>query len=298
MRATRYVLFGIAAATILGSIALIIFSNVNRGPTQTYELVAVHPASLTDLRTDAAAIVRRLAGTGYSTAQAQVSGTSIQVVLYGSRSSTRAALIGAIAQDRIFVRPVECAAPENDDAAPGAGESGPVSCGRSYLLTADALKVDTKTGKPTAHVGTDPDLAAVASTPLATESGSQPALVQAGEYSGFAGDRLVVGVPAFDNSAIASASDQSDGSEWTVQLTLTTKGSEGYDALAQRQFHAYIAIELDGSVLDAQLVEPTNCTFVTLGGTLDISGKFTNSEAVELADNITSPLVVPLALVG
>jgi hypothetical protein len=298
MRATRYVLFGIAAATLLGSIALIIFSNVNRGPAQTYDLVAGQPASLGDLKTDAAAIVRRLGAIGYTTSQAQVVGRSIQVVLYGSAPGTRAALVGAITQDRIFVRPVECTAPENDATFPSTGESSSMYCGKAYSLTAGALKVDTKIGKPTAYIGADPDLAAVASTPLATETGSQPALVQAGGSSGFAGERLLLGPSAVDNSAIASASDQSDGSEWTVELTLTTKGSEAYEALARRQFHAYIAIELDGSVVEAPLVEPTDSTFVTLGGTVDISGMFTKSEAVRLADNITSPLAVPLALEG
>jgi hypothetical protein len=296
MRATRYVLFGIAAATVLGSIALIVFSDVSRGPTQTYELVATKPASQVDLKTDAAAIVRRLAGVGYSTAQAQVSGTSIQVVLYGSRSSTRAALIGAIAQDRIFVRPVECAAPEIKARAPYAGVSDPLSCAREYALTASTLKVDTKTGKPTVRVGTDPDLAEVSSTALETESGSRPALLRAGEYSGFAGERLLVGPSAFDNSGIASASDQRDGSAWTVDLTLMTKPSEAYDALLGRQFHAYVAVELDATVIETQLVQPTNTTYTTSGGTLEISASFTESEAFTLADNVTSPLAVPLSL--
>jgi preprotein translocase subunit SecD len=173
-----------------------------------------------------------------------------------------------------------------------------VYCTPAYSLTAGRLKVDTKTGKPTALVGADPDLAAVASTPLATETGSQPALVQAGDNSGFGGKRLLVGPSAFDNSGIASASDQRDGSVWTVDLTLTTKSSKAYDALAQRQFHAYIAIELDGTVVETSLVEPTSATYMTFGGTFEISASFTKSEAVTLADNVTSPLAVPVSLKG
>jgi hypothetical protein len=296
MRATRIVLFAIVIATLLASVALIITSNVERGTARTYELVAQQPGSVSELKTDAAAIVRRLGAIGYSTAQAQVVGRSIQVVLYGSATGTRAALVGAIAPGRIFVRPVQCAAPPF--AATGGAGSARVQCAQSYLFTAAALKVDTTSGMPSGHIGADPNLGLTPSTTVATETASQAALLPAGEYSGFVGERLVVGAAAFDNSAIASASDQSDGPQWSVALTLTTKGSEAYDALARRQFHAYIAIELDGTVVEAQLVEPTNRTFVTLGGTLEISGRFTKSEAVGLADNVTSPLAVPLKLQG
>jgi hypothetical protein len=296
MRATRYVLFGILAATIAAVIALIITSNVERGPTNTYELVTDQPASQSDLRTDAAAIVRRLEGIGYSTAQAQVVGGSIQVVLYGSAAATRSALLAAIAQDRIYVRPVECAAPEVGPRGPGTSESAPMSCAPAYLITAAVLKVDTKTGIPTEYIGADPSLAGVVTTAAANETGSQPALLRAGEHSGFGGERLLVGPSAFGNSGIASASDQQDGSVWTVDLSLVKKASQAYDVLAQRQFHAYIAVELDGTVVETSLVQPTSTTYATFGGTFEISASLTKSQAVMLADNVTSPLTVPLSL--
>ena len=68
MRTTRYVLFGILAATVVAVIAPIITSNVEQGPTNTYEVVTDQPAPQSDLRTDAAALEMHFRARGISQA--------------------------------------------------------------------------------------------------------------------------------------------------------------------------------------------------------------------------------------
>ncbi len=69
----------------------------------------------------------------------------------------------------------------------------------------------------------------------------------------------------------------------------------GYRSLRQ-QFHAYVAVCVDGTVLSASIVEPTSTSFRSLGGVLSLRAGFTRSEALDLADDLASPLPVPLVV--
>ncbi|MGO9341767.1 MAG: SecDF P1 head subdomain-containing protein [Acidimicrobiales bacterium] len=299
MRGVRIMLFSVLAATIAAVVALFITSNVERGPAHTFRLVPTATATRSQLTSDAAALVRRLQSLGYSDTQSQVVGDAISLTLYGSGPQVDDALNGAIAQARFEARPVECAVPPYSSGADSnLAERQPNGCALRYLLSAKALQVDTHTGKPRNDPGPDPSLAAVPDTSAATDVQSEPALYPAGSGSGFAGERLFLGPVRVGNDALASAGASEVDSAWVVQITLTSAGTKDLDALATQQFHAYLAICVDGTVRSVSIVQPTSTSFSSLGGQIQLRPGFTRSEALNLADDLTSPLAVPLEVTG
>ena len=53
--------------------------------------------------------------------------------------------------------------------------------------------------------------------------------------------------------------------------------------MAQANFHQYVAIDLDGLVESAPLIQPNNASFTSFGGKGEISGNFTQATAKTLA---------------
>ena len=49
--------------------------------------------------------------------------------------------------------------------------------------------------------------------------------------------------------------------------------------MAQKNFHALLAIELDGVVQSAPFIQPDQATFTSFDGTGEISGSFTEASA-------------------
>ena len=68
---------------------------------------------------------------------------------------------------------------------------------------------------------------------------------------------------------------------------LTSAGSTQWDNLAKEQFHAIIAIDLDGQVISAPITQPTNGSFSSFNGQVQISGGFTENQAKTLATEFT-----------
>ncbi len=292
-------LFSLLAATIVAVVALFITSNVRRGPAHTFHLVPTANATRSQLTGDAAALVRRLQSLGYAYTTSKVVDDGISLTLYGQGAQVDEALEGAIAQARFEVRPVECAAPPYSGTADSSAQAQRANgCGVRHLLTASALQVDTHTGKPKSDPGPDPSLAALPDTPAASDVRSAPALYPAGPGSGFAGGRLFLGPAHLENAAIASAGASKVGSAWVVQITLTSAGAKDLDAVARQQFHAYLAVCVDGSVQSAWIVEANSASFSSPGGDIRLRAGFTRSEALDLADDLTSPLSVPLVVAG
>jgi hypothetical protein len=289
------------AAVILASVALAIVSNVTRGATHTFELVPEQPATMADLKSDAAALVRRLQSLGYQDTEALAQPGSIDLTLYGSAQKVRAALQGALAAASLKVRPVECAALAFSGTGTGGQTSLPggattLRCGAPYLLTAGALRVDTSTGQPLGNISPDPGLASVPTTSQVQDEASRTVLLPSGSEAGFDSERLVAGPAEVVNANVVSVGTSRQGSQWLLDVSLTLKGSKNYNALAKRQFHAYLAIDIDGTIVSAPLVEPASTSFASFGAKIEIEGGFTMNQAIALADDLTSPLAVPLRL--
>jgi preprotein translocase subunit SecD len=85
--------------------------------------------------------------------------------------------------------------------------------------------------------------------------------------------------------SIGSAIAQQDQTgAWVVNYTLTKTGSPLWDSVAEKNFHTYLGIELDGVVQSAPLIQPSQSTFTSFDGTGEISGgNMTEADAKSLA---------------
>jgi preprotein translocase subunit SecD len=88
-------------------------------------------------------------------------------------------------------------------------------------------------------------------------------------------------------SAIKSANAQVVNGQWVVNLNLTGTGATQWDTFAGEQFHAIIAMDLDGQVISAPITQPSQQTFTPFNGQVQISGNFTEDTAKTLATELT-----------
>jgi hypothetical protein len=96
--------------------------------------------------------------------------------------------------------------------------------------------------------------------------------------------RYVLGKAELTGHSVHSAvAQQSTIGQWVVNYTLTKTGSPLWDKVAEENFHALLAIELDGVVQSAPLIQPSQASFTSFDGQGEISGSFTESSAKNLA---------------
>ena len=174
-------------------------------------------------------------------------------------------------------------------------------CGAAYVTTAANLTINpnstAQNGYTSRSVGADPVFASYPSTPADdADTPSTPELLSADPSTGpqqF--PRFVVGPVQFHEATTpAHAVFDSIINAWAVAYTVTQESH--YDRATRADFHRYMALDLDGSVLSAPIVEPTQNTFASFEGRGEVSGAFTKKTAGELAALLTSgPLQVPLA---
>jgi preprotein translocase subunit SecD len=81
--------------------------------------------------------------------------------------------------------------------------------------------------------------------------------------------------------AHASASKNQTGA-WVVDYTMTERGAALWDRVAEENFHKLLGIDLDGRVVSAPIIQPTQISFTTFDGHGEISGNLTKGEAIEL----------------
>ena len=99
--------------------------------------------------------------------------------------------------------------------------------------------------------------------------------------------RYVLGPAQVTGSQIKSANASLDtAGQWTVNITFNSAGAAAWDTLAQQQFHAIIGIDLDAQVISAPITQPSQSTFSSFGGQVQISGSFTEDQAKALATEL------------
>ncbi|MGH9029745.1 MAG: SecDF P1 head subdomain-containing protein [Acidimicrobiales bacterium] len=244
------------------------------------------------LAVDARKITERLDGLGYPRASAAVRGNSVVVAATGKLS--RAALTAATSTGVLQFRPVLCGAgPYVPSNAPPSSLPGNCSS-PAYQMTSSNLGVNIGIGQPQDNVPPDPALARFpSSTPAYNDSDpGQDVLIPSTNDSyltnGQSGPRLLLGPSSVSNGGISSAMAVFNTPDWDVELNFTTSGAVQWDLLAQEQFHAYIAFDLDGQVISAPLTLPAQSTFTSFDGRVQISGNFTRASATGLVSELDS----------
>lgn len=96
--------------------------------------------------------------------------------------------------------------------------------------------------------------------------------------------RYVLGPAGFPASLIRSAAAQEvSPGQWIVAVVFTTRGATVWDDVAARQFHEQLAIVIDGAVASAPLIQPNQYTFTSFTGSMQLVGRWSQSQAIAIA---------------
>ncbi len=233
-------------------------------------------ATTADMNEVVTIITNRVNGLGVSGAAVNLQNKDVVVSVPGV-TDARAVLatVGQTAQ--LLFRPVLC---EATTAKKLVAVKTLPSCGSQYLMTAANLNVNTSTGF-TNQIPPDPAFAGIKSTPSNRDNPKDEVLLPA---LGQPGVRYVLGPAQLTGTAVHSAvAQQNQSGQWVVNYSLTKSGSPAWDQVAQRNFHQLVAIELDGVVQSAPIIQPNQSSFTSFQGQGQISGSFTEASAKNLA---------------
>jgi preprotein translocase subunit SecD len=232
-------------------------------------------ASLADMQEVVTILTNRVDGLGVSGATVNLQGTEVVVSVPGVKDARQVlAAVGQTAQ--LLFRPVLCEA--------GVGtklvKTPLPACAPQYQDTEANLNVNTTTGNPV-NIAPDPAFTDIASTKPAKDLAQDTVLLP---LLGQPGVRYVLGKSELTGHSIKKAIAQQDqAGAWVVNYTLTSTGSPLWDKVAAENFHQLLAIELDGVVQSAPLIQPNQASFTSFDGQGQISGSFTEASAKTLA---------------
>ncbi len=252
-----------------------------------------HKVSQSDLNQTVSILTNRVNGLGVSGASVGTQGGDIIVQVPGVKNGrTLLRTIGETAQ--LYFRPALCGAPAY--AGPTAKGAKPASaplptCAPASALTRTNIGV-TSTGSSgtstyTSRLGSiapDAALASYPSTAPTKDAKTKTVLLPvvdkgAGQYA-----RYLLGPAPLTGHAIARAqAQQTQLGKWVVSYTLTGKGTPQWESLAQKYFHQIVAIELDGKIYSAPLIQPSQPAFSSFNGKGEISGSLSETQAKTLA---------------
>jgi preprotein translocase subunit SecD len=237
-------------------------------------------ATLADMQEVQTILTNRVDGLGVSGAQVNLQGKNIVVSVPGVKDARKVLhTVGQTAQ--LLFRPVLCETTGASKKAVSVKAAALPACGTSYLTTAANLDVNTSTGNPTNNIAPDPAYANIKSTGSINDNKNDMVILPA---LGNTGVRYVLGPAQLTGHSVHSAvAQQNTIGQWVVNYTLTKTGSPLWDAVADKNFHAFLAIELDGVVQSAPLIQPNQATFTSFDGQGEISGAFTEQSAKNLA---------------
>jgi preprotein translocase subunit SecD len=71
--------------------------------------------------------------------------------------------------------------------------------------------------------------------------------------------------------------------QWIVTIHLTSGGATAWDRVADENFHQFLAIDVGGKVVSAPVIQPTQASFTSFDGAMEISGPLNSSMAQAVA---------------
>ncbi|HVA71146.1 MAG TPA: protein translocase subunit SecD [Acidimicrobiales bacterium] len=240
------------------------------------------PASIADMQEVVTILSNRVNGLGVSGAQVNLQGKDVVVSVPGVHDARKVLqLVGETAQ--LLFRPVICQAAVGSKLAP-LGKKALPACGATYQMTEANLAVtpaNNVAGFTSNNLPPDPAFTDLASTQPSSDLPKDSVLLP---LLGQPSVRYVLGPSELTGQSIKKAVAQQDQTgAWVVNYTLTSAGSPLWDKVASQNFHQLLAIELDGVVQSAPIIQPTQSTFTSFQGTGQISGSFSEGSAKNLA---------------
>jgi preprotein translocase subunit SecD len=239
-------------------------------------------ASTADMQEVVTILSNRVNGLGVSGAQVNLQGKDVVVSVPGVHDARKVLqLVGETAQ--LLFRPVICQAAVGTKLAP-LGKKALPTCAAAYQMTEANLAVtpaNNVAGFTSNNLQPDPAFTDLASTQPSSDLPKDSVLLP---LLGQPSVRYVLGPSELTGQSIKKAVAQQDQTgAWVVNYTLTSTGSPLWDKVASENFHRLLAIELDGVVQSAPIIQPTQSAFSSFQGTGQISGSFTEASAKNLA---------------
>jgi preprotein translocase subunit SecD len=241
------------------------------------------PATLAEMQEVVTVLSNRVNGLGVSGATVNLQGTNVVVSIPGvSDARSVLAAVGQTAQ--LLFRPVLASVGTAKKLVDIGTTQIPTPTGK-YLMSAANLNVQQAPNTPAGFIentpAPDPMYASVANTKPANDNPAANVILP---VLGGGGARYVLGPAQLTGTAIKKAFAQQDqAGAWVVSYTLTSAGTPQWDQVAQQNFHQLVAIELDGVIQSAPIIQPTQASFSSFGGSGQISGSFTQESAKNLA---------------
>ena len=253
------------------------------------------------LAQDVPVITARLRALGDTGATVVVKGETVVVEGGGALPAPRSFFVR---YGHLTLRPVLCGAPElipSSTSPAGASIASLPSCGAAYRTTTDNLGVapnpHSAEGFNVKSVPPDPAFGAIPSNIADGADTDSPTLLLPAVANASRYPRLVVGPAQLENPKFRSVDARFDPSSmlWLVEARLSSSDARRWDDTARADFHRYVAADLDGVVLSAPLIQPTQSSFASFDGMFQITSKLTRATAEQLAALLVSgPLPAPL----
>jgi hypothetical protein len=195
----------------------------------------------------------------------------------GSGTSRAASRPSSVVTGRgpVLIRPVLCFAYPYVASAPRQAGAVP-SCAAPYELTAAALNVTPNAapqGYSSNNVLPDP---ALAGYPSSTRDAPSRVVLLGGLGGQDGAERFVLGPSELRLSA-------ANVGQWIVALRLSATGAVAWDSVVHQNFHQLLAIDMDGKVVSAPIIEPAQSSFTSFEGRMEVSGSLTASSARAIA---------------
>jgi hypothetical protein len=188
-------------------------------------------------------------------------------------------------RDVVLIRPVLCFAWPY---LANQKKTGPVpSCAAPYQLTAAALDVipdQSTSGYSAKQPIPDPTFEGYRSS--ARDSPKDTVLIQALRGGPAVAQRFLLGPSEMRLSGVdvTSASAQKDRiGQWVVKVHFSAQGAVAFDRIAHKNFHRFLAIDIGGKVAGIPLIQPTQVSFSSFDGVMEISGALTATNARTVA---------------
>ena len=246
-----------------------------------------HP-SQSDLNETVSILNNRVNALGVSGSQVSTQGKNIVVSVPGVSDARQVlAVVGQTAQ--LLFRPVVCYAPaykatKGYPSIPYQDVSESM-CTPAHRVTAKNL--DIVNGVARHAMIPEFGLQPAHSTPPEADVASKTVLLPGlpSSLGKASGTRYLLGPSQLNGKAVGSAQAQlTQTGQWVVTYTLTPAGSVAWDTFSKNNFHQAIAVDLDGVVQSAPIIQPNQNSFTSFGGKGQISGNFTEVQAKAVAN--------------
>jgi hypothetical protein len=252
------------------------------------------PSRLIPLIADISVITSRLRALGDTSATVAVRGNSIVVT---GRGPLPAPVSFFVKTGRVTFRQVLCGAPTYSPSTTASSPELP-ACGGQYQTSRANIHLFPHGN--VVGVGVVPEDPSFAVYPSTTaDDANQPStmvlLPTDRTYGAQDYPRMVLGPAQMDASPIAAAKAVFVDHTWRVDCTLTLADISQWERATRTDFHEYMAIDVDGLVISARLVESGQDTYSPYGDKMQLGGNLNKPRAMQLAALMESgPLGAPL----